>query len=253
MAGALVAAVVLGACGGGGSSDAGDTTSSTTHKARANVSVPTSGSSTTAPAALPTGTTYVATALPAKVPVYARKGGSAPKVTLANPTENGGPLVFLAEQRSTDWVEVLLPIRPNGSTGWVRASDVKLATNPYSVDIALGAHRLVVHKGGEVIADDSIGVGTQSTPTPGGKYYIKELLKPSNPGGAYGPYAYGLSGFSNVLDDFNGGDGVIGIHGTNDPSTIGRDVSHGCIRLTNANITKLVQVLPLGTPVHISA
>lgn len=69
----------------------------------------------------------------------------------------------------------------------------------------------------------------------------------------YGPYAYGLSGFSNVLTEFNGGDGVIGIHGTNDPSSIGRDVSHRCIRMSNTGITTLAAILPLGTPVEISA
>jgi lipoprotein-anchoring transpeptidase ErfK/SrfK len=252
----LVVAGVLGGCGGGGDSSTTASTTPTTHRPRTNISLPdrATPSTTTAPvAAAPVGTTFVATARLPQVPVFPSAADVTPKTTLANPTENGGPLVFLVEQRQAGWVQVLLPIRPNGSTGWVRAADVTLTANPYSVDIALGAHRLVVHKGGQVVADDSIGVGTSSTPTPGGKYYIKELLKPSNPGGAYGPYAYGLSGFSNVLDDFNGGDGVIGIHGTNDPSTVGHDVSHGCIRLTNADITKLVQVLPLGTPVHISA
>jgi lipoprotein-anchoring transpeptidase ErfK/SrfK len=108
-----------------------------------------------------------------------------------------------------------------------------------------------VRKGDEVVVDAAIGVGTASTPTPGGKYYIKELLEPSDPGGAYGPYAYGLSGFSNVLEEFNGGDGVIGIHGTNEPEAIGTDVSHGCIRVDNDTITEMAGMLPLGTPVHI--
>ena len=114
-------------------------------------------------------------------------------------------------------------------------------------------HRLIVTKGDEVIADEAIGVGTESTPTPGGIYYIKELLQPPDPNGAYGPYAYGLSGFSNELEEFNGGDGVIGIHGTNEPELIGTDVSHGCIRMSNEAITELAEVLPLGTPVHIEA
>ena len=56
-------------------------------------------------------------------------------------------------------------------------------------------------------------------PTPIGVFYTKELLQPPNPNTAYGAYAYGLSGYSNVLTDFAGGDGVVGIHGTNDPST----------------------------------
>ena len=79
----------------------------------------------------------------------------------------------------------------------------------------------------------------------------KELLRPPDPDGPYGAYAYGLSGFSNVLSRFNGGDGVIGIHGTNDPSGLGKDVSHGCIRMSNAGITKLARILPLGVPIEI--
>jgi lipoprotein-anchoring transpeptidase ErfK/SrfK len=91
------------------------------------------------------------------------------------------------------------------------------------------------------------------TPTPGGLYYIKELLKPPNPNTVYGPYAYGLSGFSDALESFEGGDAVIGIHGTNDPSGLGKDVSHGCIRMPNDQIIKLVEEikLPLGVPVEI--
>ena len=101
--------------------------------------------------------------------------------------------------------------------------------------------------------DEPVAVGTSDTPSPGGTYYLKELLRPSNPDGAYGVYAYGLSGYSNELTSFNCGDGVIGIHGTNDPSSIGTDVSHGCIRLTNEAITRMVDEigLPLGTPVEI--
>ena len=135
----------------------------------------------------------------------------------------------------------------------IKAADVTLAENPYSIDVKLAEHRLIVTKGEEVIADEAIGVGTASTPTPGGKYYLKELLQPPDPNGAYGPYAYGLSGFSNELEEFNGGDGVIGIHGTNEPELIGTDVSHGCIRMSNEAISALAAELPLGTPVHIEA
>ena len=56
-----------------------------------------------------------------------------------------------------------------------------------------------------------------------------------------------------MLTSFAGGDGVIGIHGTNDPSTLGKDVSHGCIRMSNSGITKLAKILPLGVPVQITA
>jgi lipoprotein-anchoring transpeptidase ErfK/SrfK len=70
--------------------------------------------------------------------------------------------------------------------------------------------------------------------------------------GAYGPFALGLSAHSDVLTEFAGGDGQVGIHGTNDPATIGQAVSHGCVRVTNDVITRLEALVSLGTPVTIT-
>ena len=174
-----------------------------------------------------------------------------PSRRLDHPTEVGAPLVFLVTVESEDWLKVLLPVRPNGSTGWIKRRQVKLLQHDFRIEVFLDRHRLRAYDGDEVILNTEIAVGTQDTPTPGGRYYIKELLRPPNPNGVYGTYAYGLSGFSNVLESFAGGEGVIGIHGTNDPSVIGSDVSAGCIRMTNEDIERLVRVLPLGTPVEI--
>jgi lipoprotein-anchoring transpeptidase ErfK/SrfK len=243
----VAGALALAGCGGGGSGDDAEAT----RRDRPDRDV--AETTTTTAAAPVAAASQVAQATGAQVDVFAEPVEGEPMVKLDNPNENGAPLVFLVEQDQGAWLQVLLPIRPNGSTGWIRAADVTVASNPYSVDIALAEHRLVVRDGDTVVVDAAIGVGTASTPTPGGKYYLKELLQPPDPAGAYGPYAYGLSGFSNVLDDFNGGDGVIGIHGTNEPEAIGTDVSHGCIRVDNATITQMAGMLPLGTPVHISA
>jgi lipoprotein-anchoring transpeptidase ErfK/SrfK len=236
------------ACGGGSGDDE---KSSDDEDATTTTEAPSEGSGAFTAAA--SDAALVASAVPAQVQVYASASEDEPTTVLDNPNENGAPLVFLVEEQQGDWLKVLLPIRPNGSTGYVKAADVTLAENPYSIDVKLAEHRLVVTKGDEVIADEPIGVGTSSTPTPGGKYYLKELLQPPDPNGAYGPYAYGLSGFSNELEEFNGGDGVIGIHGTNEPELIGTDVSHGCIRMSNEAISALAAELPLGTPVHIEA
>ena len=241
----VAGALALAACGGGGSGEDGETAG----RDRPDREAPETTTTQVAEAT----TTQVAEATGPRVEVFAEPAEGEPTATLDNPNENGAPLVFLVEQNQGEWLQVLLPIRPNGSTGWIRTADVTVASNTYSVDIALAAHRMVVRDGDEVVIDAAIGVGPASTPTPGGKYYIKELLEPPDPDGVYGPYAYGLSGFSNVLEDFNGGDGVIGIHGTNEPELIGTDVSHGCIRTDNETITRLAEMLPLGTPVHISA
>lgn len=209
----------------------------------------------------PPGRHYIATAATPDqpVPLFESAGGEPSPITVPNPNENGVIATFLVLQRDVEvdgeeWLEVALPVRPNGSTAWLRKSDVTVTFTDLTVTIALSEHRLRVTQSGEQIKDFPIGVGTAETPTPGGTFYIKELLRPTNPDGAYGPYAFGLSGFSNVItesDQF--GDGVIGIHGTNQPETVGTDVSHGCIRLRNDDLTQLVGLLPLGTPVEVIA
>lgn len=246
----VVALVTLAACGGGGPRGAAATVTSSAPAS----TVATVATTTTA---APSDVSYVAEATAATVAIYSSASASAtPTQTLDNPTANGGPLVFLLtrpDDGASPFVEAYLPVRPNGSTGWVRRSDVTITRHRYRIVVEVGAHRITVTKGSEVVLQEPVGIGTNDTPTPGGTFYIKELLQPPTPDGPYGPYAYGLSGFSNVLTSFAGGDGVIGIHGTNDPSSIGKDVSHGCIRMSNDGITSLVKVLPLGTPVEIRA
>ena len=121
-------------------------------------------------------------------------------------------MLLVTEQRA-GWLEALLPVRPNGSTGWIRAEHVSLVTHDFRITVELGAHRITAYRGREVILSEPIGVGTSEAPTPGGLYYIKELIRPLDasgrldPDGPYGPFAYGLSGFSEVLLDFAGGYG----------------------------------------------
>ncbi len=98
-----------------------------------------------------------------------------------------------------------------------------------------------------------IAVGRAVSPTPTGSYFVTDLLRPPDPRGFYGPYAFGLSAYSPVYTSFAGGDGQVGIHGTNTPSVLGNDVSHGCVRVANATIARLARTVPLGTPVAITA
>lgn len=190
--------------------------------------------------------------------VHAAAGGAgAPMLTLASHNENGAPQTLLVRAErsigSDRWYEVLLPVRPNGSSGWVQARDVHLVGLPYRVVVDLSALQLELFEGDELLRTIRIGIGTDQTPTPGGLYYVKELLRPPDQNTLYGHYVFELSGFSNVLTDWPGG-GVLGIHGTNDPAaTLGRRVSHGCIRMHNDDITYLARLLPLGTPVTVLA
>ncbi len=170
-------------------------------------------------------------------------------------TEAGGPQVFQlvdpTPQLDAEWFEVLLPVRPNGTTGWIRAEDVTLFRNPFRIEIDTAGHSLVVFNENAEWLRTVVAIGTGDTPTPIGRFYITELLKPPTPGGPYGSFAFGLSGFSETLLNYAGGEGVIGIHGTNDPDSLGRNVSHGCVRMANEVIEQLAGILPLGTPVII--
>ncbi len=183
------------------------------------------------------------------VDVYAEPDAPQPVTTIENPKSaeglNVGPVVFLANgpvDPDADWINVLLPVRPNGSDGWVRRADVTLTANQFHIEVRLSAHQLRVFDGTEQVMQAPIGVGTTNTPTPGGAFYIRSLIASTDP--AYGTYAFGLSGFSEVHETFNGGPGDIGIHGTSDPSTIGTDVSNGCIRLEDGNVVRLAGLLP---------
>jgi hypothetical protein len=195
---------------------------------------------------------YAASPLHSTLTVRSAPGGKTIR-TMSNRLPLGAPLTLLVVNRKPGWLQVELPVRPNGSTGWVRESDVRLTGVKYGLAVERGRHRLLLYDGDRLMRTFSVGIGTNETPTPGGLYYLIELLRPPDPNGAYGPYAYGLSGFSNVLHHFNGGDGVIGLHGTNEPSKVGHDVSHGCIRMYNRDVSYLAHLLPLGTPIRILA
>ena len=193
----------------------------------------------------------VAQATGSRVGVFRAPGANRPFRILRSPTAVGSPLVFLVRRRVEGWVQVWLPTRPNGSAGWVHDRAVALALDPYRITVSLGRHRITLWKAGRAIIRQPAGVGRSVLPTPAGTYYIVELLKQPDPNGVYGPYAFGLSAYSNVLFSFGGGPGQIGLHGTNEPGLLGTSVSHGCIRVANALITRLARILPLGTPVAI--
>jgi lipoprotein-anchoring transpeptidase ErfK/SrfK len=177
---------------------------------------------------------------------------TAPSASLSNPLASGAPRVVVVVQDAGDWLQVLLPMRPNSSVGWIRRSDVEVSRVYFRVEIDRAAHRLRVFDGNEsIVADEPVAVGKSSTPTPSGQFFTVELLQPTNPSGAYGPYAFTLSAYSEVYQTFGSGDGAVGMHGTNESSSIGQDASHGCIRLNNAAIQNLAGMLPLGTPVFI--
>jgi lipoprotein-anchoring transpeptidase ErfK/SrfK len=257
--GLVVFALTLAACGGdGGNERAAVKRPATTTSSTTTTTVPPT-TTTTIPAYM----SFIATVKPTvtNVGVFASPDQPEPNQTFPNPwlydagnPATGVPQTFLVKsQRPDGWVEVLLPVRPNGSTGWVHSADVTLAPNPYRIAVSLGAHTITVTNAESVIYTGPVAVGAPDTPTPTGNYYLYVLLQAPDPGGAYGPFAYGLSSHSDALETFAGGDAEIGIHGNDDASALGQSVSHGCIRMDNAAISDLATKLPLGTPVDVTA
>ena len=208
------------------------------------------------PAADLPGVSFVVTATVPNVKVTATPGGDDVIHEFANPVASGGPLVFIVEEfDGLDNFRVLLPTRPNGSFGWVSADEVYLARHNYSIRVELSEFKLTVFEREQPIFETTVGVARGNTPTPLGRYYTTELLQPPTDDSPYGSYAYGLSGYSDTFTEFSGGPGQLGIHGTNDPGSIGTNASAGCVRLTNKDIETMVNiiVLPLGVPVEIIA
>lgn len=192
--------------------------------------------------------------------VHQEPKAESPKIEIEATTAVGAPTTFAilgdpaASEAATDgWIKILLPIRPNQGTGWVRASSVQLTQTPMRMFIDLNDRTLRVETSGTPVLSAKVAIGTSDNPTPVGASFVTELIENTKPKGAYGPYAFGLALHSETLTEFAGGPGQVGVHGTNEPQLIGQSVSHGCVRLTNDDIKKLVDLqLPLGVPVFIS-
>ena len=149
------------------------------------------------------------------------------------------------------WVQIRLPILPNGTTGWVPRS----ALGPYQriwtrlvIDRALFTATL--YRRGKAIFRSRVGVGKPYWPTPAGEFFVRERITGFSDL-IYGPIAFGTNARSAVLTDWPGG-GFIGIHGTNQPEIVPGQVSHGCVRMPNAAVKRLSRLMPLGTPVTIT-
>lgn len=201
---------------------------------------------------------YIAT--PSGTPqVHKLASLESPVIDVPATTDAGAPTTFAVIGDPTTggavpaWYRVLLPTRPNGSVGWVQATSVALTKTPFRVAVDLGTRTLTVSRDGDAVFQATVAIGTPENPTPTGVTYVTELIRNTDPAGAYGPYAFGLALHSDTLTEFNGGSGQVGIHGTDTPATIGQRVSHGCIRMTNQDITRMKDLaLPLGVPVTIS-
>jgi lipoprotein-anchoring transpeptidase ErfK/SrfK len=172
---------------------------------------------------------------------------------VTNPTYFGTDLAMLVVAEQAGWLEVQLPVRPNGTTAWVKGANFTTETHTFHAEVQLSNHRLRVWNDDELIADTATVVGARATPTPLGRFYVNDRIPMADPSGSYGPWILSLSAHSEVLETFADGRPVIAIHGTNRPDLLGTDASNGCVRIPNDLVTLLAELVPLGTPVEIIA
>jgi hypothetical protein len=171
-------------------------------------------------------------------------------------TQDGTDELVAVLARQTDaagrrWVQVRLPILPNGSTGWVQ-EDALGRFHRVRTWLRIDKKRLEAKliRSGRLVFRSRIGIGQKRWPTPNGDFYVRDRLMGFPKGSIYGAMAFGLNARSAVLTDWPGG-GFVGIHGTNQPYLLPGRVSHGCIRMRDRDILRLARLMPVGTPVTI--
>ncbi|HYR63520.1 MAG TPA: L,D-transpeptidase [Actinomycetota bacterium] len=200
------------------------------------------------PADAPT-TSLIADAIGSSVPVYANPSGGPVVNRVSGSNVLGQREAFLVTDSSVaGWYQVELPVKPNGTTGWIQASRVTTRTSPYLIRVHQSQFKLDLYNNGQLQQSFTVAVGAPSTPTPDGNFFVWASQDWNS-----APYAVGifaLSGFSPVLDNWPGG-GRTGIHGWQDTSILGSRASHGCVRMGPGDFAKLLHTVPLGTPVEI--
>lgn len=168
-----------------------------------------------------------------------------------NPTFFGNPLVFSVVEGTLgdEWARVQLPIRPAGSTGWVRTDGFDWESSDFLIEIDVGTNQLVVIEGDQVRLQSPVVSGRPEAPTPVVSSFIDELVPGANQ--AYGPWIMSIGAFSESLNDFSGALPKLAVHGTSQPELMGQYRSSGGIRVPNDVIEQIVALVPVGSRVEI--
>jgi lipoprotein-anchoring transpeptidase ErfK/SrfK len=195
-------------------------------------------------------TSTVARATSAK-PVVARTQPNAKAAVVASISPHnliGQDTPFLVVGAQPGWYQALLPVRPNGTTGWISADQVKTEQVSDYLLASLSTYKLDHYVNSKLVDSFQMGIGVPTTPTPTGTYYVWAIQ--TDPGPPYDPVIFALSAFSPTLTNWPDG-GIVGVHGWADASVVGKQVSNGCLRLRQADAKKLEDTLPIGTPIQI--
>jgi lipoprotein-anchoring transpeptidase ErfK/SrfK len=196
--------------------------------------------------------TNVLVRVPRTLPAFARPRAAAVQVGAvpAGSKYYGIPIVAWVEDVSADgrWGLVELPYVWPRREGWIRLAGLKRSATRVRVEVDLSAHTVTVRKFGKVLFRASGATGAPSSPTPVGEYFVTDRV-PFSSGSYLGSFAFGISGIQPRLPAGWSGGNQLAIHGTNNPSSIGRSVSAGCVRVSESTLDLLRPLLVYGTPV----
>ncbi len=184
--------------------------------------------------------------------IYSKPGGGR-KRTLPTRTQFKTPRVFGVVRRKGDWLAVQAPELKNGQVGWLRASDARLGSTPWTLHADLSNKRIEVRKDGELVRAFAVAIGNPQNPTPKGRFSVTDKLKVTDAGSPYGCCVLALSGHQvDLPPDWPGGD-RLAVHATRDPSSIGKPASLGCMRARSEQASWLIKNIPLGSPIYVTA
>jgi hypothetical protein len=164
----------------------------------------------------------------------------------------GSPQAMWVRQLDGKWLGVVSPQAGNNHLGWIPVTDVSLARIGWQLHVSLAKRQVTVVDDGRAVQHYTIAVGAPGSPTPTGHFDVTDRLNTGDPSGPYGCCILALSAVApHAIQDWSGGN-RIAIHSTPETSSIGHDVSHGCMRLTLAEGRWLLGHIPTGTPVVIT-
>ena len=179
--------------------------------------------------------------------------GGATVAHLPAATPLGAPTWLWVLRTTTNrrWGRIVLPLKPNGRTGWINLHGLRTVHTSTWIRASVHDRRIWLMHGSRPLASFSAAIGAVTTPTPIGRFSVTDSLATGDPSGPFGRYAFGLSGHQPHLPpNWSGGD-QLAIHGTDDPASIGTAASHGCLRVSSHALARLRPALHLGTPVVI--
>lgn len=180
------------------------------------------------------------------VPLYTAPGAPAFAALPITQLVSDTWVPVIAEQPG--WAQVLLPSRPNGTTGWVVVDEhVTVASTPYRIVVDRAAFQLSLYRNEVPVGSWRVGVGLPRSPTPPGRTFLLASIAETQP--TFSAVILPLGLHSDIYTSYSGGPGTVGIHTWPSAEVYGTASSDGCIRVPPGALQLISIEVPLGSPV----